>query len=55
VKKYDTEQEKKECPTYSRTMTAKWIGHTLRRKCLLKHVTEGKTEGRSNGKERKRK
>jgi len=24
---------------------AKWIGHILRRKCLLKHVTEGKIQG----------
>jgi hypothetical protein len=23
---------------------ANWIGHTLRRNCLLKHVTEGKIE-----------
>jgi hypothetical protein len=25
---------------------ANWIGHILRRKCLLKHVIEGKIEGR---------
>jgi hypothetical protein len=25
---------------------AKWIGHILRRNCLLKHVIEGKLEGR---------
>jgi hypothetical protein len=25
---------------------AKWIGHILRRNCLLKHVIEGKIEGR---------
>jgi hypothetical protein len=24
---------------------ANWIGHTLRRNCLLKHVIEGKLEG----------
>jgi hypothetical protein len=24
---------------------ANWIGHILRRNCLLKHVIEGKTEG----------
>jgi hypothetical protein len=24
---------------------AKWIGYTLRRNCLLKHIIEGKTEG----------
>jgi hypothetical protein len=25
---------------------ANWIGHILRRNCLLKHVIEGRTEGR---------
>jgi hypothetical protein len=25
---------------------AGWIGHILRGNCLLKHVTEGKTDGR---------
>jgi hypothetical protein len=25
---------------------ANWIGHNLRRNCLLKHVIEGKLEGR---------
>jgi hypothetical protein len=25
---------------------ANWIGHILRRKCLLKHIIEGKIEGR---------
>jgi hypothetical protein len=25
---------------------ANWIGHILRRNCLLKHVVEGKVEGR---------
>jgi hypothetical protein len=25
---------------------ANWIGHILRRNCLLKHVIEGKREGR---------
>jgi hypothetical protein len=25
---------------------ANWIGHILRRNCLLKHVVEGKIEGR---------
>jgi ppGpp synthetase/RelA/SpoT-type nucleotidyltranferase len=25
---------------------ANWIGHILRRNCLLKHVIEGKLEGR---------
>jgi hypothetical protein len=26
---------------------ANWIGHILRRNCLLKHVAEGKAEGRT--------
>jgi hypothetical protein len=26
---------------------ANWIGHILRRNCLLKHVFEGKLEGRT--------
>ena len=26
---------------------ANWIGHMLRRNCLLKHVTEGKIDGRT--------
>ena len=25
---------------------ANWIGHILRRSCLLEHVSEGKVEGR---------
>jgi hypothetical protein len=25
---------------------ANWIGHILNKNCLLKHVTEGKIEGR---------
>jgi hypothetical protein len=30
-----------------RRRKANWIGHILRRNCLLKHVTEGKLEGRT--------
>jgi hypothetical protein len=29
-----------------KTRKANWIGNMLYRKCLLKHVIEGKTEGR---------
>jgi hypothetical protein len=29
-----------------RQWQANWIGHTLRRNCFLKHVTEGRIEGR---------
>ena len=28
---------------------AKWIGHILRRNCLLKHVIEGKIQRRGRG------
>jgi hypothetical protein len=31
-----------------------WIGHILRRNCLLKHVLEEKLEGRSDGKPTKK-
>jgi hypothetical protein len=33
---------------------ANWVGHILRGNCLIKHVTEGKLEGRSDGKRRKK-
>jgi hypothetical protein len=33
---------------------ANWIGHILRRNCLLKHVIEGKREDKSDGKMRKK-
>jgi hypothetical protein len=34
---------------------ANWIGHILRRNCILKHVIEGKLEGRiCDGKTRKK-
>jgi hypothetical protein len=34
---------------------ANWIGHILRRNCLLKHVFEGnRGKGRSDGKTRKK-
>jgi hypothetical protein len=32
---------------------ANWIGHILRRNCLLKHVIEGKIEGRIEVTERR--
>jgi hypothetical protein len=33
---------------------ANWIGHILRRNCLLKHVIEGKLEGRMTGRRGRR-
>jgi hypothetical protein len=35
-----------EYPTSSKTKEGYWIGYTLCMKCFLKHVTDGKTEGR---------
>ena len=37
-------QEGKEYPTCYKRRKANWNAHILRRKCLLKHVTEGKKE-----------
>jgi hypothetical protein len=34
---------------------ANWIGHILRRNCLLKHVIEGKLEGKTETQGRRRK
>jgi hypothetical protein len=33
---------------------ANWIGHVWRRNCRIQHVIEGKIEGRSGGKTRKK-
>jgi len=37
-------------------MKVNWIGHIYRRKCLMKHAIEGKTEGRVDvtGRQRRR-
>ena len=35
-------QEVKEYPIYNKTRNATWIGHILRRNCLLKQVSERK-------------
>ena len=42
-------QVKKEHPTSSKTRKSDWIGHILRRTCLLKHIIEGKVEGTGRG------
>jgi hypothetical protein len=34
-------------------MKANWTGHVLRMDCLLKHVFEGKVEGKAEGTERR--
>jgi hypothetical protein len=30
----------KEYPTYNKNWKAKWIGHILRRNCILEHIIE---------------
>jgi hypothetical protein len=39
------EEERNNPQTITRKK-AKWIGHILRRNCLLKHVIEGEVEGK---------
>jgi len=39
-------KEKRNILLTVRRRKANWIGHILRRNCLLKHVIEGKIEGR---------
>jgi hypothetical protein len=39
-------KEKKNIPHTIKRRKANWIGHILRRSCLLKHVIKGKIEGR---------
>jgi hypothetical protein len=39
-------KEERNVPRTIKIRKANWIGHILRRNCLLKHVTEGKLEGK---------
>jgi hypothetical protein len=43
-------EERNVLPT-TKQLKANWIGHILRRKCLLKHVIKGKTKGTRSEKE----
>jgi len=38
-------KEERGYPVNNTAKEANWIGHILRRNCLLKHIIEGKTEG----------
>jgi hypothetical protein len=38
--------EDRNYPTHNKRRKANWIGHILRRNCLLGHVIGGKVEGR---------
>jgi len=46
MKKYYTESRRREYPAYNIKKKANWISHILHRHCLIKHVIEGKIEGR---------
>jgi hypothetical protein len=46
MKKYYRVKEERNIVHTIKRMKANWIGHILRRNCLLKHVIEGKLEGR---------
>jgi hypothetical protein len=46
VKNEDVLHRVKEGRKIKRRRKANWIGHVLHRNCLLKHVIEGKLEGR---------
>jgi hypothetical protein len=46
MKKYYTVKEERNIVHTIKRIKANWIGHILRRNCLLKHVIEGKLEGR---------
>jgi hypothetical protein len=52
---YRVKEERNITRTIKRRKT-NWIGHVLRRNCLLKHVTEGKLDRRieMTGKKRKK-
>jgi hypothetical protein len=39
-------KEERNIPHKVKWRKANWIGHILRRNCLLKHVFEGKMEGK---------
>jgi hypothetical protein len=49
---YTVHEERNILNTIKRRKTS-CTGHILRSKCILKHIIEGKVEGRSGGKTRK--
>jgi hypothetical protein len=46
MKKYYRVKEERNILHKIKGRKANWIGHILRRNCLLKHVIEGKLQGR---------
>jgi hypothetical protein len=55
MKKYYTVREERNILHTTKRRNANWIGHILRRNSLLKHLTEGKLEGRIEMTGRRRK
>jgi hypothetical protein len=53
-KDYRVKEERNSLRTITRKVN--WIGHILHRNCLLKHITEGKLQGRREmmGRQRRR-
>ena len=49
-----TDCVRNEYPIYNKKRKANWLGHRLRRNCLLKHVIEEKTQGKNDGRWRKK-
>jgi hypothetical protein len=49
------EEEDRKVLHTTNSRKASWIGHMLRRKCLLKHAIQGKIEGRERSDWRTRK
>jgi len=43
-------KEEKNNPQTIKRRKANWIGHILRRNCLVKHVVEGKSDGKTRKK-----
>jgi hypothetical protein len=46
MKKYYMESREKGASYINKMRKTNWIGHILRRNCLLKHVTKGKIDWR---------
>ena len=54
MKKYYRVKEERNILHRIKHRTANWIGHILRRNCLLEHVAEDKRKGIRSGRTRKK-
>jgi hypothetical protein len=43
-------KEERNAPQTIKRRKANWIGHILRRNCFVKHVVEGKSDGKTRKK-----